>query len=732
MATNTQTPVIRRLEESLINRIAAGEIIHRPASALKELLENALDAGATSIKITVKDGGLKLLQIQDNGSGIRKADLPILCERFTTSKLTSFQDLSALTTYGFRGEALASISHVAHLSVVTKTKADSCAWRACYSDGVLAPPKPGLSVDPKPCAGNDGTLLTVEDLFYNTPTRLAALRSGADEYKRILDVVTNYAVHNPSIAFQCKKAGQAQTDVSTPGSATVLQAIALLYGASLSKELVHVKLDDQKAIDKDSSIWSAEAFASNPNHQSKRFTFLLFINHRLVDSSRIKRAMEAVYNGILPKGSAPFVYLSLLLDPKDVDANVHPTKREVHFLHEEAITEIIADQVQLAVTKQGTTRTFVTQTLLTGGTLDEAERRPNKRRKIDEEEEESTTEVVHIQPKKVYSHHKVRTSAQDQTLDQWIPVKDKESASASREKEKAMDELQIEQAPKIRAREIKESICRLSSVLALRDEVKKQKHVGMCEIIEKHTFVGVADFDQCLSLIQADTKLYLVNHASLAEELFYQLGLRQFGDFHRIKLEPPPPLRELIQLAVSADEAFHESGLDVDTGTNAITDILMARRDMLDEYFSLNIDAEGRLQEIPLLLRDYKPDLDKLPLLLMRLGPQVDWGSERGCFETLLRELAYFYAPDVPEHISQALAQLKLAEENADVQAVSEEVGAQGLTVRSEGEKAIRWQIQHVLFPTIRRYLVPSKALLTKDFVQVANLPDLYKVFERC
>ncbi|CAG8610398.1 12246_t:CDS:2, partial [Acaulospora colombiana] len=205
MSTETQPAIIKRLEESLINRIAAGEIIHRPSSALKELLENALDAGATSIKITAKDGGLKLLQIQDNGSGIRKADLPILCERFTTSKLTTFDDLSALTTYGFRGEALASISHVAHLSVVTKTRSDSCAWRACYADGILVPPKPGLTADPKPCAGNDGTLLTVEDLFYNTPTRLAALRSSSDEYKRILDVVTQYAVHNPAISFQCKK-----------------------------------------------------------------------------------------------------------------------------------------------------------------------------------------------------------------------------------------------------------------------------------------------------------------------------------------------------------------------------------------------------------------------------------------------------------------------------------------------------------------------------------------------
>ena len=153
----------------------------------------------------------------------KKADLPILAERFTTSKLSTYSDLSKIATYGFRGEALASMSHVARLSVVTKTKADTCAYkcvyailrsllgtqhcrRAAYAYGKLVEPQQGQSAEPKPCAGNDGTIITIEDLFYNTPTRLAALRNPSEEYSRILDVVTKYAVHNPSVAFVCKKA----------------------------------------------------------------------------------------------------------------------------------------------------------------------------------------------------------------------------------------------------------------------------------------------------------------------------------------------------------------------------------------------------------------------------------------------------------------------------------------------------------------------------------------------
>ena len=129
--------------------------------ALKELLENAVDAGSTSIEVLVRDGGLKLLQITDNGHGIDREDLPILCERFTTSKLKAFEDLTSIGTYGFRGEALASISHIAHLRVTTKTAGSSCAWQAHYGDGKLIPAKPGQSPDPKPCAGRAGTQITV-------------------------------------------------------------------------------------------------------------------------------------------------------------------------------------------------------------------------------------------------------------------------------------------------------------------------------------------------------------------------------------------------------------------------------------------------------------------------------------------------------------------------------------------------------------------------------------------
>ncbi|KAG0700603.1 DNA mismatch repair protein [Suillus ampliporus] len=446
-------------------------------------------------------------------------------------------------------------------------------------------------------------------MFLHTPTRLSALRSSSEEYGRILDVMTQ------------------------------------LYGHSIAKELLHattssISNDSTEVDDEDDpESWSAEAYFTNANYQGKKTALLLFINHRLVESHRIKRSIESVYSGILPKGSYPFVYLSINLDPRSVDVNVHPTKREVHFLNEEAIIERISDAIQQKLVGQSQSRVFEYQTLLTGGIGQSASRKgKEKAGNVDEaeggdEEPEDNHRTSGSQAKKVLSQHKVRTSLQDRTLDSMIPVTDPSRTDSN------------EPVSAVRLRDIKESACHFASITELRRIATKRVHVDLTEIIKKHTFVGVIDLPRCLTLIQHNKNLYMVNHAALAEEMFYQLALLQFGDYSQLRLDPPPPLRTLVKFAVDAEENTERCGMSKDEIVDRIVKTLMGRREMLLEYFSLDISETGDVKTLPHLLREYTPNLDKLPMFLMRLGPQVVWESEQECFSSFMRELAYFYSP---------------------------------------------------------------------------------------
>ena len=382
MALSTTEPrAIRRLAEDVVNRVAAGEVIHRPASALKEILENSLDAGATSVVVTVKDGGNKLLQVQDDGHGIREADMPILCERHTTSKLQTFEDLDTVSTFGFRGEALASVSFVSNLTVTTMTADASHAVKAAYRDGRLE------DGDPRPCAGVPGTTITVENLFYNVPARRRALKSPSEEFARVLEVIQRYAALRVDVSFACRKLGDARPALHCPVTPDRVERIRAIYGANVARQLARVnlrvggeqggevggeagveegggaataaRLRGASSSDPDAPRCDAEMLISTAGYHSKRTTFVLFINDRLVECAPLKRAVEATYAAVLPKSERPFAFAALRLPPETVDVNVHPTKREVHFLRQDDIVEAIREAIEAKLLESNDTRTFV-------------------------------------------------------------------------------------------------------------------------------------------------------------------------------------------------------------------------------------------------------------------------------------------------------------------------------------------------------------------------------------
>lgn len=333
-----------------------------PAAALKELLENSLDAGAKSITVSVRGGGAKLLQVTDDGSGIEKDDLALLCERHATSKLRTFDDLRSVATFGFRGEALASVSHVARVSVLTKTAGSRVAHAARYSDGRLAAPA-------TPAAGLPGTALSVEDLFFNLPTRRRALRAPGEEYRAIVDVVARYAIRYSSTSFVCKRlpdsgargrgGSTGSMDVRTSAGATVHENIRAAFGANVAQELVDFEMNlPERAI-------SVRATATSASFSMRKGVFILFLNGRLVNCAPLKRAVDSAYTAFLPKGGHAFVFLDISMKPYDVDVNVHPNKMEVRFLHEALLIDAVVEGLENRLKSDGKSRTFLAQALIT-------------------------------------------------------------------------------------------------------------------------------------------------------------------------------------------------------------------------------------------------------------------------------------------------------------------------------------------------------------------------------
>ena len=753
---------IKKLDESVINRIAAGEVVQRPANGLKELIENSIDAKSTNIQIVVNSGGLKLLQIQDNGHGINRDDLPIVCERFTTSKLTNFEDLSKISTYGFRGEALSSLSHVAYITITTRTADTQCAYKAQYRDGKLFA-RTGDNHTPRPCAGNIGTIISVEELFYNMPLRRKALTNPTDEFTRVSDVVTKYSIHNDSIAFSLKKFGSTTLEVNSQASATRRDRIRSFYGAAIERELLDVEDSCEQLQFKFNGV------ITNPNFSGKKLTFILFINNRLVDCNTLKQAIENLYAQYIPKHTHPFIYLSLSLQPHNVDVNVHPTKHEVRFLYEEAIVGYIERAVDKVLLTANTSRSFSIQKSLTSSHVNASEILKTK-----------------TQDKSVdssYDYNLVRTDPKSQKLDLFFPAQSTQIQTDSSYSETAMlippevslitadslsttttppptvattpltttenteQEMEIIEistsTPSIKSENIDSAVClissqesdlqivseskrtrvdptlssipspsvvntrrnhnrevELTSVLTLKRDIVNKNYVTLHQLFQNHTYIGCVD--QTRVLVQYDTGLYLINLTQVTEELFFQIYLLDFANFACFRFSTPLSLYELAIIGLeSPDSGWREEDGNKESLAKFMVTSLKSKAKMFSDYFSLEIDEDGNMCTIPMLLDGYVPNLNQLPFFIMRLVTEVDWEVEMECFQLVGREISRFYA------IRESL----------------------------EGAERSPWRrvIEHTVMPSLRKELMPPESLLKEGAVlQLADLHELYKVFERC
>ena len=766
----------------------------------------------------MKDGGKKLLQITDNGCGMREEDAEIVCERHTTSKLEKFEDLECMETFGFRGEALASMTYVADVAITTMREGQKCAWKASYAEGKMKEGSKEL------CAGVTGTTISVENLFYNVRTRRNALKSGAEEYAKILDVVTRYSASRPDVAFSCRKVGETRATLNAPlvlensgndgtGDANGdgeqkkeeenesssksssrsaklqkcrLERIGQIYGPSVSKELLPLRLKtNNEKLEKKTSQFHMECdiLYSNANYKAKKTTFILFINGRLVECSQLKRAIEIAYQSVLPSSSRekPFVFLSMKLPFKDVDVNVHPTKREVHFLHQEEIVERVQTALEKALVKSNSARTFTVQTLLPGGQEKLNGKKIHKGEEGEEEKEEEEQGLATRQQNQMTTTTttmKTKTTQRekaggDHKLVRTNPTKDMASLDAfyrktsvdgtstagfigegenehNNRRRSSSTTLLEEVRRNVRARrnrptkdgsdgamnDIAPYYTDLTSVTEICESIRQEADEEIAETLRSHTIVGPADISAGKWLIQHGTKLLMINVNVASRALMYQLAMAKFNGFKRISIEPPARLSDLIEEEEEEEKA-----------KGKIEELLLLHAKMLKEYFGIEIEKKAKeltsveknvdngfakdedvlISALPEILDGHVPDVSRLPEFVKSLHAKVDWSNEKQCFVTVAECLAEFYGVLDEEEEEEEEEDNNNNNNNNNSNNNAEEEG-------KDTTDASTWQTKHVVFPALSSSAFAPPKAFARDgtVVEVARLEQLYKVFERC
>src|SRR3989344_6385905 len=334
-------PKINLLPEELINKIAAGEVIERPASVIKELIENSLDANATFIQIEIKDYGKELIKITDNGEGMDKEDLRLSIIPHATSKLKELNDLFSIQTLGFRGEALASIATISNLIIISTQKGKIGGYKLEVEGGAIM----GL----EPTAAEPGTIIEIKDLFFNTPARKKFLKTDSIELRHIIDVVTHYSLIHPPISFQLLHNNSSLLNV--PAVSDPRNNLSAIYGPSLARDLLEVNYQKDHL--------SLTGFICRPfqarNDKSQQ---IIFVNNRWIKNNDISKAVYEGYHSLLFVNKHPIFILNIKLEPKLIDVNVHPQKSEIKFSQKETILPLINEAIYETLKQNNLIPTF--------------------------------------------------------------------------------------------------------------------------------------------------------------------------------------------------------------------------------------------------------------------------------------------------------------------------------------------------------------------------------------
>jgi DNA mismatch repair protein MutL len=334
---------IKILDAKVISQIAAGEVVERPSSVVKELVENALDAGSTQISVDVKGGGISLIRVTDNGLGIQDDEVELAFARHATSKIDSLQDLQHLSSLGFRGEALPSIAAVAQVQIVTRVKDATV--------GVYLRLEGGILVKRDSQARATGTTITVQNLFRKIPARLKFLKSVATEAGRIADIVSRYALAYPEVHFTLTS--DDKTLLRTPGNGKLSESVSAVYGPEIARNMLEVKGPGDKYGGRENLIEVTGLVGSPRIARSTRGSLSFFVNRRWVNNRSLIFAAEEAYHGLLMQGKHPIAVININLPQDQTDVNVHPAKTEIRFQDERAVFGAVQKAVRQTLIQTG-------------------------------------------------------------------------------------------------------------------------------------------------------------------------------------------------------------------------------------------------------------------------------------------------------------------------------------------------------------------------------------------
>ena len=332
---------IKVLDPAVVAQIAAGEVVERPASVVKELVENSLDAASSQIAVEVNGGGVSLIRVSDNGVGIPSAELELVCQRYATSKITSLADLESISSLGFRGEALPSITTVAEVDIVSGAADESAANYLSLKEGTV--------VNRGSRARSQGTTITVRNLFRSVPARLKFLKSTATENSHIANVVSQYALAFPEVKFTLSLDGR--TTIRTPGSGQLIDSLIEVYGLEVARNMLEVGRPDGEWEGEvpTSSLLVTGMASSTAISRSSRSYLSFFVNRRWISSRLLAWAVEEAYHGLLMTGRHPLVIINISLPAKEIDINIHPAKTEVKFQDERLVFGAVQKAVRRAL-----------------------------------------------------------------------------------------------------------------------------------------------------------------------------------------------------------------------------------------------------------------------------------------------------------------------------------------------------------------------------------------------